>query len=193
MTATSISALHWIDYTIIAILALSALTGLVRGFIKEIVALSVWVAAGWLAFAYAKPVSAWLGAYIHDKTAQVVLAYIVIIVGTLLIGGILNTMLSFMMHHSGLNGTDRLLGLGFGAVRGVFVVALILVVVRISALPEEEYRKQSQLYAYFTPVVNWLYRYTPDLIKRVEELDHHKGSPKKQKHVDVTVRDFETL
>ena len=193
MTATSISALHWIDYAIIAILAVSALTGLVRGFIKEIVALSVWVAAGWLAFVYAKPVSGWLGAYIHDKSAQVVLAYIVIIVGTLIIGGILNTILSFMMHHSGLSGTDRLLGLGFGAVRGVFVVALIMVVVRISALPEDEYRKQSQLYDYFTPVVNWMYRYTPDLIKRVEDLDHHNSSPKKPKHVTVTVRDFETL
>lgn len=186
--------LHWIDYAIIGVLTLSAITGLVRGFIKEVVALSVWIVAGWMSFVYAKPVSAWLGAYVHDKSAQVVLAYVVIVVGTLLIGGILNTMMSFIMHHSGLSGTDRLLGLGFGAVRGIFVVALIMVVVRLSALPEEEYRTQSCLYNYFTPVVNWLYRYTPDLIKRVEDLDHQHAAPKKpEQHADIMIRDFQTL
>lgn len=183
--------LHWIDYIIIGVLALSAVTGLVRGFLKEVIALSVWIIAGWLAFVYAKPVSTWLGAYIHDKSAQVVLAYVVIIVGTILIGGIVNTVLSFMMRHSGLSGTDRLLGVGFGCLRGIFVIALVMVVVRLSALPEEDYRKKSCLYAYFTPAVNWLYRYVPDLIKHVEDMEHHQLKPKHdEQHASITVPDL---
>lgn len=188
----SMSTLHWIDYAIMSVIALSAITGLVRGFIKEIVALGVWVIAGWMAFVYAKPVAAWLGTYVQDKSARVILAYVVIIVGTLIVGGLLNSMLSFIMHHSGLSGTDRLLGVGFGAVRGIFVVALIMVVIRLSALPEDEYRKHAMLYAYFTPAVNWLYQYTPDLLKRVEDIEHH-NKPTPEKHVEITVRDFQTL
>ncbi len=184
---------HWIDYAIMGVIALSALTGLVRGFIKEIVALGVWVLAGWMSFVYAKPVAAWLGAYVQDKSARVVLAYVVIIVGTLVIGGILNAMFSFIMHHSGLSGTDRLLGVCFGAVRGVFVVALIMVVIRLSAFPEGEYRKQSFLYGYLTPVVNYLYQYTPDLLKRVEDIEHQQGHAKRKDHAEMMVRDLQSL
>jgi membrane protein required for colicin V production len=184
--------LHWIDYAIIGIIALSAITGLIRGFIKEVVALGVWVLAGWMAFVYAKPVATWLGTYVQDKSARVILAYVVIIVGTLIIGGLLNTMLSFIMHHSGLTGTDRLLGLGFGAARGIFIVALIMVVIRLSAFPEEEYRKQAQFYAYFNPLVNWMYQYTPDLLKRAEDFEHHV-QPKQEQHASIVVRDIQTL
>jgi membrane protein required for colicin V production len=96
------------------------------------------------------------------------------------------------MHHSGLTGTDRLLGVGFGTIRGIFVVALIMVVIRLSAFPEEEYRKQSVLYNYFTPAVNWLYQNTPNLLKRVEDLEH-QTKPTREKHTDITVRDFQSL
>ncbi len=186
------TTLHWVDYAIIGVIALSALTGLFRGFIKEIVALGVWVVAGWMAFAYAKPVATWLGTYVQDKSVRVILAYVVIIVGTIIIGGLLNTMLSFIMHHSGLTGTDRLLGVGFGTIRGIFVVALIMVVIRLSAFPEEDYRKNSVLYNYFTPGVNWLYQYTPNLLKRVEDLEH-QTKPTREKHTEITVKDFQSL
>lgn len=186
------TTLHWVDYAIIGVIALSAITGLIRGFIKEIVALGVWVIAGWMAFVYAKPVANWLGTYVQDKSARVILAYVVIIVGTIIIGGLLNTMLSFIMHHSGLTGTDRLLGIGFGAVRGIFVVALVMVVIRLSAFPEEDYRKHSILYNYFTPIVDKLYQYAPNLLKRVEDIEH-KTQPNYQKRPEITVKDFQSL
>ena len=184
--------LHWIDYVILGVIVLSALTGFVRGFIKEVIALGVWVAAVWIAFGYAKPVAAWLGTYIQDKSVQVVLAYVVIVIGTVLVGGILNTTLSFILHHSGLSGTDRLLGLAFGAVRGIFVIALVMVVIRISAFPEDEYKKKSQFYPYFTPMVNWMYQYAPDLLKRAEDIDHHHHSAS-DKRADMMIKTLNSL
>lgn len=181
---------YWLDLVIIGVIALSILTGLIRGFVKELIALGVWVIAVWLSFVYAKPVSEWLGAYIQDKSARVVLAYILIILGTLLAGGIINSVLSFIMHRSGLSGTDRLLGACFGLIRGVFLVSLVMVMVRLSAFPEDEYAKKSVLYAKFTPMVDWMYQYTPDLIHRVEHFDHQSG---KQEHAELMVRDFQSL
>lgn len=185
--------LHWIDYVIIGVIVLSALTGFIRGFIKEIIALGVWVAAVWIAFMYAKPVSAWLGTYIQDRSAQVILAYIVIIVGTVIVGGLLNSMLSFILHHSGLSGTDRLLGIAFGAVRGVFVIALVMVVIRLSAFPEAEYRKKAYLYSYFTPMVNWMYQYAPDLLKRAEDIEHHAKPISNKQRADIMIKAIESL
>mgnify|MGYP006371064045 FL=1 len=45
-------AFHWVDYVIIAIIGLSVITGLFRGFVKELIALTVWVLAIWLALNY---------------------------------------------------------------------------------------------------------------------------------------------
>lgn len=187
-----IATLSIIDFVIIAVILLSAMTGLVRGFIKEIVSLAIWVIAGWLAFSYAKPVATWVSTYIQDKSIQVIVAYVVIIIGTIIVGAILNAMLSFMMHHSGLTGTDRALGFGFGAIRGIFLVALIMVVIRLSAFPEDDYRHKSQLYRYFTPTVNWLYQYTPNILKRVEDLEQ-QTQPIRNNHTYITVKDFEAL
>ncbi len=46
--------LEWVDIAIIAIIGLSVLTGLFRGFVKEAVALLVWVVAIWLGFNYSQ-------------------------------------------------------------------------------------------------------------------------------------------
>ncbi len=183
---------HWLDYVIAGIIAISVLTGLVRGFVKELIALCVWIVAGWLSFVYAKPVAQWLGTYIQDQSARVVLAYVVIIVGTLIVGGVVNTVFSFIVNRSGLSGTDRLLGLGFGFARGVLVVALIMVVIKISSMPEEEYQEKSLMYAKFNPLVNWMYHYAPDIIKHVEKLEHH-AQPELQHEADMEVRDLESL
>lgn len=156
-------ALHWIDYIILGLISLSVITGLFRGFVKELLALCVWVLAIWLAFTYSHVVSLWLEHYIHDKTARIIVSFIVILLLTLILGGMVNAFFSFIMQRSGLNGTDRILGMGFGFVRGIFIVAIIMVAVRITGVHEQEYTKQSALYSKFDPFVNWLWKLTPKI------------------------------
>lgn len=159
---------YWVDLAIIAIIGLSVLTGLIRGFVKELIALAVWILAFWLAFHYSQDLDPWLQKYIQDKTARTVTAFILILISTLIAGGIVNAMLSFILKRSGLSGTDRILGMGFGFIRGVFIVALIMVVIQMTSLPHEEYSKESKLYAQFDPLVNWLSASMPDFINKVK-------------------------
>ncbi len=44
--------LTWADIVLLAILGLSTLVGLWRGFIVEVMSVAVWVGAFWLAFTY---------------------------------------------------------------------------------------------------------------------------------------------
>src|SRR5688500_1378784 len=119
-------SLHWIDLVIIAVIGLSAITGLFRGFVKELIAICVWILALWLAFTYSSQLQPWLHPYIKDNTGNAIVAFILILLATLLIGGIINALFSFILRQSGLSGTDRLLGVVFGFVRGVFIVALMI-------------------------------------------------------------------
>ncbi|ASQ45763.1 Colicin V production protein [Legionella clemsonensis] len=163
---------YWIDLLIVAVIGLSVLTGLIRGFIKELIALAVWVLAIWLAFSYSQTLDPWLQQYIQDKTARTVTAFILILIATLIAGGIVNAILSFILKRSGLSGTDRILGMGFGFVRGIFIIALIMLVVRMTSLPYQQYASNSTFYAKFEPVVNWLYDLMPEFIKQIKVFDH---------------------
>ena len=162
---------YWLDVLIIGVIALSVITGLFRGFVKELIALGVWILAIWLAFTYLSVVDHWLLPYIGDKTARTVVAFAGILFGTLIGGAIVNALLSLILRHSGLSGTDRLLGMGFGLVRGVFIVALMMLIVQLTSIPYQEFSQQSKLYARFDPLVHWLSRFMPSVIEHVKVLD----------------------
>lgn len=163
--------LQWVDIGIISIVGLSVLTGLFRGFVKELVALCVWILAIWLGFHYSESLDPWLISYIQDKSARTAVAFVFILFATLLAGGIINATLSFILSRAGLSGTDRTLGMGFGFLRGIFIVALLMVAVKMTSLPYEEYAKNSALYTRFDPLVAWIYGHLPDFIQHVKAVD----------------------
>ncbi|GGI76103.1 CvpA family protein [Legionella impletisoli] len=162
-------AWHWLDYLIFAVIGLSVITGLFRGFVKELIALIVWVLAVWLAYHYSNLLDPFLRPYVQDKNIRLVIAFVAVLLSTLIAGGLVNAILSFILTRSGLSGTDRLLGMGFGFVRGIFIVSLIMLIVKITEVPHQEYSDQSRLYAKFDPVVNWMAFYVPEFISEVKK------------------------
>ena len=171
--------LHWVDYAILLVLALSVLTGLVRGFVRELIALCVWISAIWVGFTYAPVLSPWLRSYIQDSVLRTTVGFVLLLLATLLVGGLVSTALSFVLNRSPLKGTDRLLGMGFGLVRGVFIVALIIGVVNLTSLVKDSSVKQSELYSHFQPLSHWLFGFMPNVVHRVHGM-HDKTEAIKQ-------------
>lgn len=162
-----------IDVAIVAIVLLSMLTGLFRGFIKELIALCVWIAAFWLAFNYSSYLDPWLSSWIHDKSLRTICEFIIILFAILILGGIINAIIGSILRLSGLGGTDRLLGMVFGFARGVFIVAFLMLGAKMAGW-EESYQHDSKLYGYFVPLVDWLSGYVPDFIKQVQYFDKNQ-------------------
>ncbi len=160
--------LEWIDLIILGVIGLSALTGLFRGVIKEVIALVVWILAIWMGYTYSAKLTPWLHHYIQDPTICTAVAFVIILFGVLLAGGIVNAILSFMLKSTGLSGMDKILGMVFGFARGVFIVSLILATIKMTSLPYEQYTKSSKICAQFTPVVNWISGYFPTFIDKVK-------------------------
>ena len=165
---------EWVDIVIVCIIGLSLLTGLFRGFVKELIALCVWVLAIWLGYHYAANLTPWLQNYIHNQSACTAAAFIIILFATLLAGGIVNAIFGFLLKRTGLGGTDRTLGMVFGLLRGVFIVALLMVAVKMTSLPYQEYAQNSLLYARFDPIVAWLYARLPDYITQIKQVEEEK-------------------
>jgi membrane protein required for colicin V production len=166
--------LSWVDITIAGVVMLSMITGLFRGFVKEVIALCVWVFAFWFAFHYGSMLDPWVAPHVKDNTVRIIIEFIIILLLSLIFGGIINALIGLIMRRSGLSGTDRLLGMGFGFARGVFIVAVIILGIHMTGMDVKEFSKESQLYSKLDPLVDWLKGYVPDFIQKVKLFDKNE-------------------
>jgi membrane protein required for colicin V production len=135
----------WVDYVIIGIIALSAIIGLARGLIREVLALGVWIAALLAAWFFYRPVADQLTPWLETPSLRMGVAVVLIVIGVLVVGAIIGWVLSLLVEKTGLTGTDRLLGMVFGAGRGAVVVALLVFLASLTPVVEDPWWSQSDL------------------------------------------------
>jgi membrane protein required for colicin V production len=161
----------WVDYVIIAIIALSALIGLARGLIREVISLAVWAAALVAAWFFYEPVAMQLTPWISTPSVRIGVAVLIIVFGVLIAGAIIGYLLATLVDKTGLTGTDRLLGVVFGAARGAVLVALVVFLASLTPLTEDPWWDESQLLDQFKILADWmLEQVPPDVADRIKAL-----------------------
>ncbi|MDX1605761.1 MAG: CvpA family protein [Candidatus Competibacterales bacterium] len=149
-------SLTLIDYILLTIIAVSVLIGLWRGFLSEFIALASWVAAFVVAFLFAEAASLRLVPYIDIPSVRAVLAFGGLFLATLILGALVNLVVAQLVKRTGLSGTDRLIGLVFGAARGAALVAVLILLATLTPLPQDPWWRESSLIPYFEPLALWL-------------------------------------
>ncbi len=145
--------MNWADYLILAIIAISALISLVRGFVREVISIVTWIAAFWLAIVFARPFAGVLARYIDSPLLQLITAFALIFVATLLAGAIIGYLAGQLVGKTGLTGTDRAVCMLFGAGRGLILVALLILALGLTRLPQEQWWRQSLVIGQLQPWV----------------------------------------
>lgn len=161
--------MSWPDYAILAVIAISVLVGALRGFIKEVFSLLVWVAAFLVAYHFAGDVAVWMEDSVTLPSARTAMGFTGLFVAVLLVGGLMNYLLGRLVETTGLSGTDRMLGGVFGAVRGLALIVAVLLVAGFTPIPADPWWKESATIQRMMPLVAWAAEYLPDSV--VEHLD----------------------
>ncbi|MDP5209939.1 CvpA family protein [Microbulbifer sp. 2205BS26-8] len=142
--------MNWADWIILAIVGISTLIGLGRGFVRETLSLLTWVAAFIVAMLFRDQLAPLLSNLVDTPSLQVITAFAILFFGTLLVGAGLNTMLSAFVESTGLSGTDRVLGVLFGLVRGsIVVMALLILAPALVPVEQDSWWGDSVLIAHF--------------------------------------------
>jgi membrane protein required for colicin V production len=146
----------WIDYTIAGIMLFSAVVGLLRGVVREVFALATWIAASWVGMNYSHDFSLLLTNKISFPAVRIGITFAALFFATLLLGSLINFLLSQIVRKTGLTASDRLLGLVFGFIRGAVLICLLVMLAGMTPLPQDPWWKQSRLLPPFQSLAVWL-------------------------------------
>ena len=133
------------DYGVIAIVGASLLLGLWRGVVGELIALAAWILAFFAAREFGADVGQGLFTGIADPAIRTLAGWAAVFVAVLVIMSLGRLAASSMIRALGLGLSDRLLGLVFGLVRGLFIVLVLVAVGGMTALPQQAWWAQAQL------------------------------------------------
>ncbi|QQD16763.1 CvpA family protein [Spongiibacter nanhainus] len=167
-----LTSFNWADWVIVAIIVVSALISLLRGFVKEALSLLSWALAFFVAVAFHQPMVSLLESSVGKPYVRDILAYVILFAGTLVLGSLATYLISMIVKRTGLSGTDRLLGMIFGTARGVIVVlaSVILLPSLLSGIQQDEWWRSSQLIPEFLLMTDWSQQTFNDLLQWASSL-----------------------
>ena len=163
-----------IDIIIAVAIIISIIIGFVRGFIKEAISIAALAIAIWAAMYFGPAVGDVAESWLSSDEMQTWFGRILIFAIILSIGGLLSWGLSKLVRLSVLSGMDRFLGSLFGAVRGVLLVALLILGGKFAGFSNDGWWLDSHAIPHLEVIAEWLEEMAPqglDLITPDEAAD----------------------
>jgi membrane protein required for colicin V production len=152
--------LTWADFALLLILAVSMGIGLWRGFVVEVLSLTVWIAAFWLSMGLGEDMANRLTG-VESVSARLLLGYAGVFIAVLLLGGLVTWLIGKLIANTGLSGTDRVLGLGFGLLRGLVLACVAVLLMGFTPLPQDAWWQQSRLLPGVQRGAEWMAGFLP--------------------------------
>jgi membrane protein required for colicin V production len=152
----------WLDFVIIGIISLSAVISLIRGFVREAFSLAVWFLAFWVSWSFFRDLAVQLEPWIDTPSVRLGVAFTILMVVTLVIGGLVNYLIIQLVERTGLSGSDRLIGMIFGIARGVLLVSALVLLAGLTPFPGDPWWQNSHLVPYFEELAVWLMELLPE-------------------------------
>jgi membrane protein required for colicin V production len=144
-----------VDWVIVAVVALSMLLGVLRGFVREVMSLVGWVVGIWLAIRFAPVLGRELPAEMAIAEIRTGIAALGIVIGTIVVAALIAWVIGKFLSAIKLTGTDRLLGAAFGFVRALLIVLLVGLFAGRTALAQQPLWRDSVLLAHVEAAVRF--------------------------------------
>ncbi|ARS26322.1 CvpA family protein [Sphingomonas sp. KC8] len=122
-----------LDIIVLILMGGGAVMGGLRGFVAEMLSLFAWVAAIIAVKIAHGPVTEWLAAPVGTHMGAAVLAFALIFISVFVTGKLLAARMGQQTRQSVLGPVDRVLGFGFGGVKGLILAALLFLAANLAS------------------------------------------------------------
>ncbi|MBH0113163.1 CvpA family protein [Novosphingobium sp. YJ-S2-02] len=112
------------DFVVLIFVGLGAATGFMRGFVQEVLALSAWIFAVFAIRMLHTPLTMVLAEYVGGETGAGVLAFVLLLLVPYMAVRLIAKWAGGKSRKSVLGPVDRVLGMGFGAVKAIVIIVL---------------------------------------------------------------------
>lgn len=158
--------MYWIDIALIAIIAVSTLIAIIRGFVKEAISLASWILAFIISLNFSPRLAPLLPDFVASPLFRQGLAWFLLFTGTMFVGGLINFMVNSFVDKAGLSSTNRALGTLFGAVRGVLIICALILLGSLMEMPKTNWWQSAKLLPYFEIVTQKSLEMMPEDISK---------------------------
>lgn len=149
------------DLLLLGIIGISALLGVMRGFIGVLASLLAWLLAGWAAFRFGANLAQVLAGGGEPGPTHLLGGYGLSFLVVLVVVGAVGWLVRKLVHSVGLSGMDRALGFGLGLLRGGVVACMLVLLMGFTAMPQESSWQDSQVLPVLLPGAQWLRAWLP--------------------------------
>lgn len=155
-----------VDGVLLFVLLLSAIVGMWRGLVYEVLSVAVWVMAFVLAQRYGAPVGVWLPVDGFSEPLRVAMGFAVVFLASAFAGGLLSWLMKKLVESVGLRPVDRALGGVFGLLRGAVMLLGLTMVVQMTPLHTQERWRQSPVAEVLSTTLHALQPLLPEALAR---------------------------
>ena len=149
------TGLIWVDWCIIGFIALSGIISLWRGFIRECISVVIWVLAIIVAWLFADPLAKTFDGVIASYAVRFTISVIILALGVLIIGALLNMLIGKLVTLTGFSFSDRIVGVVFGILRGGVVVTIVVGILVYMPVQGESWWQRSVMIPKFEQLAAW--------------------------------------
>lgn len=191
----NLETLNWVDIILGATVLISALIGIARGLIKEVLSLLAWAVSFWIAWKFADMVDT---QYIRRLIDEPTISYLAAFGGLFLVSifalGLFNMLIGSFLAASGLGGIDRLLGMVFGFLRGILIAGgMVFIGKFIPPVHENAMWKSSKLQPTFDALAEWGIAKLPQDVRNMLNEPLQKIAPAPQMPAEQSTESASTV
>ena len=128
-----------LDWMFLAVMALSAVVGVVRGLVTEVLSLLSWLIAFVLAQRLSPLAAPWVPMGGASENLRYAAGFVLVFVIALMVGALLIFLINKALAVSGLRPIDRVLGAAFGAARGAVLLLAVVAVLGMTPLRQADW------------------------------------------------------
>ncbi len=134
-------AWNWLDGVLAAVVVVSVVTAMTKGFVTELISLATVIAGLIVAAVKYRQVAVYFEDITKSHEVALAAAFLTLFVGILILGALVSALARKLIKTAGIHWFDRFMGGVFGLVRGVLVDSVLLMVLVAFAIKPDSVKR----------------------------------------------------